>query len=131
MAASKTARDTEVEELLDIETEVEIFVVDKNKTKQGGAFFEYLNLTNFDLEKYGLFKNIDRNNYKHYCLHLALKAGGLPNLKLQHLIWILRNAIQLLYVMFWKPVLNIFHFKMKMAIAGLNIVHLLISNQEI
>ena len=30
MAASKTVSDAEVEELLDIETEVEIFVVDKN-----------------------------------------------------------------------------------------------------
>ena len=38
MAASKTASDAEVEELLDIETEVGIFVVDKNTTRQGGAF---------------------------------------------------------------------------------------------
>ena len=52
--ASKPVSDAEVEELLDIETEVEISVVDKNKTIQGGAFFKYLNLTNFDLDKYGL-----------------------------------------------------------------------------
>ena len=58
--ASKSVSDAEVEELLDIETEVGIFVVDKNKTRQGGAFFKYLNLTNFVLERYGLFKNIDR-----------------------------------------------------------------------
>ena len=37
MAASKTAVDCGVEELLGIETEVEIFVVDRNKTRQGGA----------------------------------------------------------------------------------------------
>ena len=49
MAASKTVSDAEVEELLGIETEVEIFVVDTNKTSQGGAFVKYLNLTNFDL----------------------------------------------------------------------------------
>ena len=36
--ASKTVSDAEVEELLDIETGVEIFVVDTNKTRQGGAF---------------------------------------------------------------------------------------------
>ena len=36
-------------------------------------------------------KNVDRNNYKHNCLHLALKAGGLSDLKLQHLILTLRN----------------------------------------
>ena len=65
MAASKTVSDTEVEELLDIETEVETFVVDKHKTGQGGACFKCLNLTNVDLYKYGLFQNIDRHNYKH------------------------------------------------------------------
>ena len=42
-------------------------------------------------ERYGLFKNIDRNNYKHNSLYLALKAGGLSDLKLQHLILTLRN----------------------------------------
>ena len=51
MAASKTTSDAEVEELLDIETEVEISVVDNNKTRQGGAFFKYLNLTNIGLDK--------------------------------------------------------------------------------
>ena len=43
--ASKTVSDADVEELLDIETEVEVFVVDTNKTRAGGAFFKYLNLT--------------------------------------------------------------------------------------
>ena len=70
--------------MFDIETEVGIFVIDKNNTREGGAFFKYLNLTNFDLEKHGLFKTIDRNNYKHNCLYLALKAGGLSDIKLQH-----------------------------------------------
>ena len=49
--ASKTVSDAEVEELLDIETEVESFVVGGNKMRQGCAFFKYLNLTNFDLEQ--------------------------------------------------------------------------------
>ena len=83
--ASKTVSDAEVKELIDIETEVEIFVVDKNKTRAGGAFFKHLNLILFDLEKHGLFKNTDRNNYKHKCLYLALKA------KIQHLMSTLRN----------------------------------------
>ena len=74
--ASNTARDAEVEELLNIETEVEICVVDKNKTRAGGALFKYLNSTLFNLEKYVLFKNNDRNNYKHNCLHLASKQVG-------------------------------------------------------
>ena len=47
---------------------------EKEQTRAGGAFFKYLNLTNFDLPKYGLFKNIDRNNYKHNFLFSALEA---------------------------------------------------------
>ena len=34
---------------------------------------------------------IDRDNYKHNCLYLALKAGGFSDIKLQHLILTLRN----------------------------------------
>ena len=45
----------------------------------------------FNLDKYDLFKNIDRNNYKHNCLYLALRAGGLSDIKLQHLMLTLRN----------------------------------------
>ena len=48
--ASSNVSDAEVEELLDTETEVEMFVVDKNKTRAGGTFFKYMNLTLFNLE---------------------------------------------------------------------------------
>ena len=41
--ASKTVSDAELLELFDIGTEVETFVVDKHRTRQGGAFFKYLN----------------------------------------------------------------------------------------
>ena len=83
--------DGEVVALIDKEKEVEIFVVEKNKTRQGGAFFPYINNTIFDFDKYGIFKNVDRNNYKHNCLYLALEAGGLSDIKLQQLILTLRN----------------------------------------
>ena len=57
--ASNTASDAEVEEVFGIETEVEIFVVDKNKTRAGGSFFPYINNTIFDLTKYGIsFKKL-------------------------------------------------------------------------
>ena len=36
-------------------------------------------------------KNIDRNNYRHNCVYSALKAGGLSDVELQHLILTLRN----------------------------------------
>ena len=77
--------------IIETETEVEIFVVDKNKTRAGGAFFNCLNNTLFDFDKYGIFKKVDRNNYKHNCLYLALEAGGLSDIKLQQLILTLRN----------------------------------------
>ena len=78
------------QEVLETETDVEFFAVDQNKARHGGAFFKYLNLTLFNLDN-GLFKAIGRYNYKHNCLYLALKAGGLSDIKLQHLILTLRN----------------------------------------
>ena len=97
--------------MLDIEKQVEIFVVNTNKTRAGGAFFPYLNNTMFDLDKYGVFKNVNRNNYEHNCLYLALKAGGLSDIKLQRLILTLRtrliiNVICLMSVILWKFILN-------------------------
>ena len=35
--------------------------------------------------------HVDRNNYKHNCLLLALEAGGLTDAKLQQFILTLRN----------------------------------------
>ena len=86
-----TDSDKEVVDLINVEKEVELFIVEKNKTRAGGSFFPYLNITIFDLSKYGIFKSVDRNNYKHNCLYLALQAGGLSDIKLQELILSLRN----------------------------------------
>ena len=73
------------------EKEVEMFIVVKNRTRAGGSFFPYLNITIFDLPKYGISKSVDKNNFKHNCLYLALRAGGLSDAKLQELILTLRN----------------------------------------
>ena len=78
--------DKEVVDLFNVETEVGLFIVYKNKTRAGGSFFPYLNITIFDLPKYGIFKSVDRESCKHNCLYLALQSGGLPNIKLQDLI---------------------------------------------
>ena len=51
-----SASDQAVREILKTETEVEIFVVDKNKTRAGGAFFNCLNNTLFDFDEYGILK---------------------------------------------------------------------------
>ena len=86
-----TVSDAEVVETIHKEKGVEMFTVGKNRTRAGGSFFPYFNMTIFDLSKYGIFKSVDRNNYKHNCLYLALQAGGLSDIKLQGLILSLRN----------------------------------------
>jgi hypothetical protein len=48
-----------------------------------GAFFKYLNLTKFDLKRYGIFKTINADNYNDNCLIDALRAGGLSEEKLE------------------------------------------------
>ena len=63
----------------------------KNRTRAGGSFLPYLNTTLFDLSKYGIFKTVDKHNYKHNCLYLALQAGGLSDIKWQELILSLRS----------------------------------------
>ena len=81
----------EVVDLINVEKEVEFFIVEKNKTRSGASFFPYPNITIFDLSKYDIFESADRQNYKHNCLYLALQAGGLSDVKLQELILSLRN----------------------------------------
>lgn len=43
---------------------------------RSGKFFKYTCDLNFDLSRYGVFKNIDRNNYKEYCFMHALRMSG-------------------------------------------------------
>ena len=62
-----TDSDKEVVDLINVEQEVELFTVEKNKTRSGGSFFPYLDIIIFDLYKYGIFKSVDRKNYKHNC----------------------------------------------------------------
>ena len=51
-----TNSDKEVVDLINVEKEVELLIVDKNKTRAGGSFFPYFNITIFDLSKYGVYK---------------------------------------------------------------------------
>jgi hypothetical protein len=41
--------------------------------KDNGAFFKYVNLTDIDLTRYGIYKQIDNQNYNDTCLIYALK----------------------------------------------------------
>ena len=88
-----TFSDAEISELFEQEKEVISIVVKLKVDKQrpGGAFFPFLNKTVYDLSEYGIFKTIDKSNYHHNCLYLALQAGGLSDIKLQELMLTLRN----------------------------------------
>ena len=68
--------ESEVIGLLGLEQEIEFVTTGKNKARAGGAFFPCLYKAIFDLYKYGVFKSVDRNNYTHNCLCLALKSRG-------------------------------------------------------
>ena len=57
--------DYKVVKLIAQEKEVEIFVVNTGKARAGGSFFPFINNTIFDLSKYGIFKIVDKKNYKH------------------------------------------------------------------
>ena len=50
-----TGSDKEVVDLINVEKEIELFIVDQSKTRAGGSFFPYLNITIFDLYKYDIF----------------------------------------------------------------------------
>ena len=77
-----TFSDAEISELLEQEKEVTLTVVKLKVDKQrpGGAFFSFLNKTIYDLPKYGIPEPVDKSNYNHNCLYLALQAGGLSNI---------------------------------------------------
>ena len=79
----------EYEELSYIELER---VTKKHKnTVNNGAFFKYLNLTKFNLNRYGVFNTITAENYNDTCLIDALRAGGLSEEKLELVKQVVKN----------------------------------------
>ena len=92
-AKPPTFSDSEIGELIEQEHEVIVTAVNMKieKHRPGGAFFSFLNKAIYDLSKYGIFKSVDKSNYHHNCLYLALQAGGLSDIKLQELILTLRH----------------------------------------
>ena len=55
----------------------------KIKTSNGGGFFKHLNNTSFDLSRYGVFHEVDKDNYKINCLVRSLEHGGVKDEKLK------------------------------------------------
>lgn len=63
----------------------------KLKIKGDGGYFKYLNNTKFNFSRYGVYKNVKKNNYNDNCLYLALKHGGLTQDKLNELKTVVLN----------------------------------------
>lgn len=61
------------------------------KTKNGGSFFKYLNNTKYDFSRYGIYQEVEPENYNDNCLYNALKYGGVDEDKLQYLKTIMKN----------------------------------------
>jgi hypothetical protein len=55
------------------------------KKRKGGAFFEYYNLTNIDLSRYGIYKETDEPDYDENCLLYSLRLLGMNEIKLNQL----------------------------------------------
>ena len=54
--------------------------------RRNGNFFAFLNHTKINLTKYGVFSNIDPQNYKNNCLQIALNHAGIPESQTKSLI---------------------------------------------
>ena len=59
--------------------------ISKQKTKRKGGFFNYLNKTNIDLTRYGIYTDFNEENYNLKCLTYALEMGGMDKTKINML----------------------------------------------
>jgi hypothetical protein len=57
------------------------------------AFFPYINLTKFNLYKYGVFSLIDKDNYEDTCLIYALRMAGMDDERLELIKTKVKNRI--------------------------------------
>ena len=65
---------------------LELVAIKDGRKRPAGAFFKYTHsCPEFDWSRYGIFTSVDPANYTDNCLWLALKAGGLPDDKLERL----------------------------------------------
>ena len=69
------------------------FVKTNKNKKDKGAFFKYVNLTDIDFTRYGIFSEVDKSNYEDTCLIYALRMGGLEEDKIEKLKLMVKNRI--------------------------------------
>jgi len=94
-----------VQQINTVQSDAEVFValnrarfiiitkfIPTNKYKKGsGAFFKYTNNTDYDFERYGIFKTVDVKNYEQTCLIYALQMGGLESESIDKLNFMVKN----------------------------------------
>jgi hypothetical protein len=61
--------------------------------RRANAFFKYNNLTNIDLSRYGVYVNNQPTNYNDTCLVVALRNGGLDEVRIETLKRVVKNRI--------------------------------------
>jgi len=61
--------------------------------RPAGGFFKYLNATHFDLDRYGIHKEVRKEHYADNCLFHALRNGGMEERKLELLKHFVKNRI--------------------------------------
>jgi len=69
------------------------FTPKSKNLKLKGAFFKYINLTDLDLTRYGIYQEIDEENYYDTCLIYALKMAGIDDYKLECLKHKVKNRL--------------------------------------
>ena len=73
----KDSTDESLDTILDTSTLIVEFVPKKEGKRVTAGFFPYVNVSDIDLKKYGIFNSIEDNEYNESCLVHAFKCSGL------------------------------------------------------
>ncbi len=79
------------EEAVQTDAELTFERVKNTKRRAGGGFFRHINLTHFDLTKYGIYQTEAGIKAEENCLFMSLKHGGFPEEKQDALRCFLRT----------------------------------------
>lgn len=89
-------KDNDYQELVTFSTKaksIRLFRIEAERSRPAGGFFKFLNATHFDLDRYGIHKEVNRKDYAEHCLYLALKYGGMEGRTLETLKCFVMNRI--------------------------------------
>ena len=66
-------------------------LLNNKKVREEGAYFKYINLTKYNLERYGIYTAYNKDNYNENCLYDAFKLLGMNEIKLNELKYFVKN----------------------------------------